>query len=138
MARTATRQERRAPRVRLGGTILALVRLENGRQIRARVHQLSVTGGLLHLDTSLDEGIRVEVMFHVGDATVRTRGKMLFPMWATKGCMQPFAFVDMDEEHREKLEANLKKFLEKPHDSKRQPAITIEETPSDEVTESTK
>ena len=47
---------RRAPRVKLAGTILALLQLENGRQIRARLHQLSFTGGLLHMDKPLDEG----------------------------------------------------------------------------------
>src|SRR3984893_17945380 len=72
-----TDNARRAPRVKLGGTILALLRLENGRQIRARLHQLSFTGGLLQLDKPLDEGIKVEVMFHVGGSTVRNNAAML-------------------------------------------------------------
>ena len=50
---------RRAPRVKLAGTILALVQLENGRQIRARLHQLYFIGGLLHLDNPINEGIKV-------------------------------------------------------------------------------
>src|SRR5207302_2816642 len=54
---------RRAPRVKLAGVVLALIQLENGRQIRSRLHQLSITGGLLYLDDPLDEGIKVEVMF---------------------------------------------------------------------------
>ncbi len=49
---------RRAPRVKLAGTILALLRLDNGREVRARLHQLSFTGGLLHLEKPLDEGIK--------------------------------------------------------------------------------
>jgi len=102
---------RRAPRVKLAGTILALVQLENGRQIRARLHQLSFIGGLLHLDNPIDEGIKVEVMFHVGDSTIRSKAAMLFPMWATQGCLQPFEFVDLREEDRLKLELDLKKFL---------------------------
>jgi hypothetical protein len=102
---------RRAPRVKLAGTILALVRLENGREVRARLHQLSFTGGLLHLENPLDEGIKVEVMFHVGNSTVRSKAAMLFPMWATQGCLQPFEFADLGEENRLKLETDLQKFL---------------------------
>jgi hypothetical protein len=106
-----TDNARRAPRVKLGGTILALLRLENGRQIRARLHQLSFTGGLLQLDKPLDEKIKVEVMFHVGGSTIRNKAAMLFPMWATQGCLQPFEFTDLGEEDRGKLEAHLQKLL---------------------------
>src|SRR5712664_427117 len=106
-----TNEARRAPRVKLAGTILALVRLENGRQIRARLHQLSFTGGLLHLDAPLDEGIKAEVMFHVGGSTIRSKAAMLFPMWATQGCLQPFEFTDLGEDDRLKLKADLERFL---------------------------
>ena len=102
---------RRAPRVKLAGTILALVQLENGRQIRARLHQLSFTGGLLHLEAPLDEGIKAEVMFHVGGSTIRSKAAMLFPMWATQGCLQPFEFTGMSEQDRQKLENDLQKLL---------------------------
>jgi len=106
---------RRAPRVKFSGTILALVRLENGRQIRARLHQLSFTGGLLHLEAPLDEGIKAEVMFHVGGSTIRSKAAMLFPMWATQGCLQPFEFADLGEADRLKLKADLEKFLASPN-----------------------
>jgi len=79
-----------------------MLRLENGRHVRAKLHQVSVTGGLLSLEQPLDEGIKVEVMFHIGSSTVRNKGAMLFPMWATKGCLQPFRFLDFSEE----IEAN--------------------------------
>lgn len=105
---------RRAPRVRLAGTILALVQLESGRQIRARLHQLSFTGGLLHLEAPVDEGIKAEVMFHVGGRTVRSKAAMRFPMWATQGCLQPFEFTDLGEDDRLKLKADLEKFLGSP------------------------
>jgi hypothetical protein len=107
-------QARRAPRVKFSGTILALVRLQSGRQIRARLHQLSFTGGLLHLETPVDEGIKVEVMFHVGGSTIRSQAAMLFPMWATQGCLQPFEFADLSEKDRLKLKADLEKFLNSP------------------------
>src|ERR1700681_689748 len=105
---------RRAPRVKLAGTILAMVRLESGREIRARLHQLSFTGGLLHLDAPLDEGIKAEVMFHVGGSTIRSKAAMLFPMWATQGCLQPFEFTGLGEDDRLKLKADLERFLTSP------------------------
>ena len=90
-------QKRRSPRVKLGGSVLALVLLENGRQIRARLSQLSVNGGLLSMEQPLDESIKVTVLFHVGVTSFRCRGQMIFPMWATQGCLQPFRFVDLPE-----------------------------------------
>jgi hypothetical protein len=102
----------RAPRVKLAGTVLSLVRLENGRQTRGKLHQLSITGGLLHLETPLDEGIKVEVIFHVGESTVRTQARMLFPMWATQGYLQPFEFADLDEEDRCNLSVDLQRLLD--------------------------
>jgi hypothetical protein len=112
MARAAIANAKsRAPRVKLAGTVLSLVCLENGRQTRGRVHQLSVTGGLLHLETPLDEGIKVEVIFHVGESTVRTKARMLFPMWATQGYLQPFEFVDLGSGDRDNLQADLQRLL---------------------------
>jgi hypothetical protein len=108
MAATATRKGLRGTRVRLGGSILALVLLENGRQIRARLSQLSVNGGLLSLESPLDEGIRVTVLFHVGLTSMRCPAQMLFPMWATQGCLQPFRFFELNELFRNELDRELK------------------------------
>ncbi len=114
MARTShTDSAKRPPRVKLAGTVLSMLRLENGRQIRGKLHILSTTGGLMHLDTSLDEGIKVEVMFHVGTCTVRNRARLLFPMWATKGCMQPFEFVEFANDERKKLQKELDGMIRK-------------------------
>src|SRR5271163_3572450 len=92
-----TQKGQRGTRVKLGGSILALVLLENGRQIRARMNQVSVNGGLLSLENPLDESIRVTVLFHLGCTSVRCRAQMLFPMWATQGCLQPFRFLELAE-----------------------------------------
>jgi len=113
MAKSAhTAAATRAPRVKLAGTVLSLVRLENGRQLRGRLHQLSVTGGLLQLEQPLDEGIKVEVIFHVGASTVRSKARTLFPMWATQGCLQPFEFADLGDDDRSHLQADLQKLLD--------------------------
>jgi hypothetical protein len=99
--------EKRGARVKLGGSVLALLQLQNRRQIRARLSQLSCNGGLLQLEQPLDEGILIEVLFHVGSTTVRSKAQMLFPMWATKGCLQPFRFKDIPVDVRGSLEQDL-------------------------------
>jgi len=100
-------REKRGARVKLGGSVLALLQLQNRRQIRARMSQLSANGGLLQLDAPIDEGVVVEILFHVGTTTVRNQAEMLFPMWATQGCLQPFRFKDIPEEMRASLEQDL-------------------------------
>jgi len=112
MPKSAQKRTRtRAPRVKLGGTVLSLMRLENGRLLRGRLHALSTTGGLLQVDTPLNEGIKVELVFHVGQITIRGKARMLFPMWATHGCLQPFQFEGLREEEVRRLEANLQTLL---------------------------
>lgn len=104
---TSLQNGQRDSRVKLGGSVLAVVLLENGRQVRARMSQLSVNGGLLSLERPLDEGIRITILFHVGTTTTRTRAEVLFPMWATQGCLQPFRFLELREENRAALAREL-------------------------------
>jgi hemerythrin superfamily protein len=112
MPSTVTVQKgQRGSRVRLGGSILALVLLENGRQIRGRMNQASVNGGLLSLEHPLDEGIRVTVLFHLGCTSIRCHAKMLFPMWATQGYLQPFRFLDLPEVNRASLNRELENLI---------------------------
>jgi hypothetical protein len=98
-------------RVKLRGSVLVLVRLPNRRDVRAAIHQLSTTGGVIHLEKPLDEKLQVELAFHLGGVTIREKARMLFPMWATQGWMQPFCFVDLSPASRESLDAHLKTFL---------------------------
>ena len=98
-------------RVKLRGSVLVLVRLPNKRSVRAAIHQLSVSGGVIHLEKPLDEKLEVEMIFHLQKQTIRSKAQMLFPMWATQGWMQPFRFVDLAEKNRETLDAGLKSFL---------------------------
>src|SRR5512144_699580 len=107
MSRPGHQERKRGTRVKLGGSVLALVLLENGRQIRARMSQLSVNGGLLSLEKPLDEGIKITTLFHVGSTSFRTPAVMLFPMWATKGCLQPFRFQELLDAERASLAREL-------------------------------
>ena len=98
-------------RVKLRGSVLVLVRLPNKRSVRAAIHQLSTSGGVIHLEKPLDENLEVELIFHIREATLRGKAQMLFPMWATQGWMQPFRFVDMSGADRETLDGKLKSFV---------------------------
>lgn len=101
----------RPSRVKLRGSVLVLVRLPNRRSIRASFHLLSTSGGVIHFEKPLDEKLEVELIFHLRETTIRSKGQMLFPMWATQGWMQPFRFVDMPEASREALDTELNIFL---------------------------
>ena len=108
MSSTATIPKgQRGSRVKLGGSILVVVVLENGRQIRGRMNQLSVNGGLVSLERPLDEGIKVTVLFHLGVTSIRCRSQMMFPMWATQGCLQPFRFLELPDATRASLNQEL-------------------------------
>ena len=98
-------------RVKLRGSILALIRLPNRREVRGKLHQISTTGGLMNVEKPLDEKLRVEIIFHLGQTTIRENAEMMFPMWATQGWLQPFRFIDLPEDHRSLLEANLLTFV---------------------------
>jgi hypothetical protein len=98
-------------RVRLRGSVLVLLRLPNRRDVRAAIHQLSITGGVVHLEKPLDEKLEVQMIFHLKSATIREKAEMLFPMWATQGWMQPFRFVGLSDATRAELDASLKAMI---------------------------
>jgi hypothetical protein len=98
-------------RVKLRGSVLVLIRLPNKRQLRAALHQLSTTGGVINLEKPLDEKIEVELIFHIDHSTIRGKAQMLFPMWATQGWMQPFRFVELTDTDRNALQENLQSFI---------------------------
>jgi hypothetical protein len=104
-------------RVKLRGSVLTLIRLPNRRHIRGKLHQLSTTGGLMHLEKPLDEKLHVEVIFHLGETTIREKAEMMFPMWATQGWLQPFRFIDLPEATRNALDTSLRQFVQRMQDS---------------------
>src|SRR5262249_46804045 len=98
-------------RVKLRGSVLVLVRLPNKRDIQAKFHQLSTSGGVIHLGKPLEEKMEVELFFHIRQAAIRSQAQTLVPMWATQGWMQPFRFKDLSDTSREALGATLKTFI---------------------------
>ena len=97
-------------RAKLRGSVLVLIRLPNRRQLRAAIHQLSTTGGVIHLEKPLDEKVEVDLIFHIDGSTIRGKAQMLFPMWATQGWLQPFRFTALSKGCRNALDASLKAF----------------------------
>lgn len=104
-------------RVKLRGSILALIRLPNRREVRGKLHQISTTGGLMNVEKPLDEKLRVEVIFHLGKTTIREKAEMMFPMWATQGWLQPFRFIDLPEANKEVLETSLRALISPPQET---------------------
>ncbi len=102
---------RRSKRVRLLGTVLAMIQVEGRRHVRGRMHQLSTSGGVVHLSDALAESSRVQLMFRVGSTTLRTEAEMLAPMWSTRGFLQPFRFLALGEEERNRLQADLHRLV---------------------------
>ncbi len=101
----------RATRVSLQGKICVTVVLENGRQVPAKLHQLSVTGGLLELATCLEERAKVSLSLPIGADILRPNAEMLFPMWSAQGYLQPFRFTRLWAEERQTLEAEITELL---------------------------
>ena len=94
--------QKRSPRIQLGGSVPALVMMEDGRRAKGRLQTISVTGGLLRLAGTLGQGDFVEVAFHTQSGPVRGMAEMLSPVRAaTNGSLQPFRFVALgDDDHR--------------------------------------
>jgi hypothetical protein len=97
----------RAPRVNLRGIVSVVVLLENHRQLSAKMHQLSITGGLLELATYVDERSKIAMAFHFGASLLQAKGEMLFPMRGGMGYMQPFRFIAFDAGSRQTLERQI-------------------------------
>jgi hypothetical protein len=101
----------RATRVSLQGRISAILQLENGRQLSGKLHQLSVTGGLLELPMYLEERTKVGLAIPFGGSMVRPDAEMLFPMWSTNGFLQPFRFTRLWAQERQILEEEIAELL---------------------------
>jgi hypothetical protein len=101
----------RATRVSLRGRIVVTIQLENGRRRPAKLHQLSITGGLLEISNYLEERSKVRLGFPIGELIVQPKAEMLFPMWGANGYLQPFRFTQLWAEERRMLETEITELL---------------------------
>lgn len=93
--------QRRAPRVHLGGSIAALVLMEDGQRAKGKLQTISVTGGLLRIAKALHQGDFVEIAFQTDSGPVHGMAEMLNATRATDGVLQPFRFIALgDDDHR--------------------------------------
>jgi hypothetical protein len=99
---------RRAARVQLGDSVLAAIRLEDGRRTKAKLQTISATGGLLQLPASLGQGDFVEVAFQTQSGPVHGMAELLTPTKkATGGVLQPFRFVALEDDDHRRLRTSL-------------------------------
>jgi hypothetical protein len=99
---------RRAVRVQLGDSVLAAIRLEDGRRTKAKLQTISATGGLLCLSQSLGLGDFVEVAFQTQAGPVHGMAEVLSPMRKmSEGVLQPFRFVAIEDDDHRRLRTSL-------------------------------
>jgi len=97
---------RRAPRVHLNGSIAAAIHVEGGRRARAQLQSISVTGGLLQMQSELSTGDFVEIAFQTRSGPIHAMAEMLRPVRRAKAqsaCLQPFRFVALGDQDHDKL-----------------------------------
>jgi len=105
---------RRAARVQLGESVLAAIRLEDGRRTKAKLQTISTTGGLLQMPRSLGNGSFVEVAFQTQSGPVHGMAEILTPTKkTTDGVLQPFRFVALEDDDHRRLRTSLDHVTEK-------------------------
>lgn len=105
---------RRAARVQLGDSVLAAIRLEDGRRAKAKLQTISATGGLLQLPHSLGQGDFVEVAFQTQSGPVHGMAEVLSPMRkTTHGVLQAFRFVALEDDDHRRLRTSLDQVVDR-------------------------
>jgi hypothetical protein len=103
----------RARRVKIGGSVLVAIRSEGTQPVRAKLHELSATGGLLILSKAFGQGEFVEVAFQTSKGTVHGMAELLAARCgSSSGCLQPFRFVALDDEDHTRLRMALESLLD--------------------------
>jgi len=93
-----------ARRVKVVDSIAVAIRSEGGQPVRAQLHDLSATGGLLILSQAFEQGDFVELAFQTSQGKIHGLAEVLAARRElTSGCLQPFRFVALDDEDRTRL-----------------------------------
>ena len=99
---------KRARRVKLPSSVVVALRSDGSQPVRAKLHELSTTGGLLVLSKALEQGVFVEVAFQTSHGIVRGMAEVLSARSKSKsGCLQPFRFVALEDEDHTRLRMTL-------------------------------
>ena len=92
----------RCPRAHLDGNNPIVLRFPNGQRIGANLQVISVTGGLLSLSKSVDQGSRVRLMFLTEAGSVLGGAEMLPPV---SDRLQPFRFISLPADDQRRVGA---------------------------------
>jgi hypothetical protein len=92
----------RNPRARLDGNNPIVLRFASGQRIGANLQVISVTGGLLSLSKSVDQGSRVRLMFLTEAGSVLAGAEMLSPVSER---LQPFRFTSLPADDQRRVGA---------------------------------
>ena len=104
----------RARRVRVPGSIVVAIHSKGSQPVRAKLHELSATGGLLILSKALEQGAFVEVVFQTSRGKVQGMAELLSPRRESKsGCLQPFRFVALDDEDHARLRTAMESLMDR-------------------------
>jgi hypothetical protein len=103
-----------AKRLKIGGSVVVAIRPQGDSQpVRAKLHELSATGGLLILTKAIEQGAFVEVAFQTSQGRVRGMAELLSPRReSTSGCLQPFRFVALDDQDHSRLRMAMESLLD--------------------------
>ena len=103
-----------AKRLKIGGSVVVQIRPQGDSQpVRAKLHELSATGGLLILTKAIEQGAFVEVAFQTSQGRVRGMAELLSPRReSTSGCLQPFRFVALDDQDHSRLRMAMESLLD--------------------------
>ena len=92
----------RCPRAHLDGNNPIVLRFPNGQRMGANLQVISVTGGLLSLSKSVDQGSRVRLMFLTEAGSVLGGAEMLPPV---SDRLQPFRFISLPADDQRRVGA---------------------------------
>ena len=103
----------RARRARVPGAVEVALRSQGNQPVRALLQVLSATGGVLVLSKALEQGNVVEVAFRTSHGIIRGMAELLSPTFqSTSGCLQPFRFVALEDEHHTRLRMTVESLLD--------------------------
>jgi hypothetical protein len=103
-----------ATRVKLHEPVLVAIRVQGAHSVRAMLHEVSATGGILILAKPLEQGEFVEVAFKTSEGAVYGMAEILqAKLESSKGCLQTFRFVALDDEAHNKLCMALQTFADR-------------------------
>src|SRR5258708_34198663 len=102
-----------AKRLKIGGSVVVAIRPQGDSQpVRAKLHELSATGGLLILSKAIEQGAFVEVAFQTSQGRVRAMAELLPPRRESpSGGHHPFRFVALHDQEHSRLTMAMKSLL---------------------------